>query len=140
MQTSQQNFPDTILFYDGVCNFCDGAVQFVLRHDRRQKFSFAPLQSPVSQQMLQAQGFEQIDMDTLVLWHRGKVFTRSAAVLEIADILGGLFSIAAVFRIVPTFLRDFLYRFFARNRYRWFGKKAECSIPTPSQRARFLAV
>lgn len=131
-------FPSTILFYDGVCHFCDGTVQFILRNDKKQKFRFCALQSELGKQILEKHGFTTDSMDTIVMLHQGTILTESTAVLTTLKILGGLFGLAYGFMVVPKFIRDAFYRLIARNRYRLFGKKEACRIPDASQKAQFL--
>lgn len=129
-----------ILLFDGVCNLCNASVQWVLKRDRKGIFKFAALQSETGQRLLQQFGFSQENFDTVVLVDGEKVFTRSDAPLEIARRLGGLWSLFFVFKIIPRFLRDAVYNWVARNRYRWFGRKEECMLPRPEWKNRFLDV
>lgn len=133
-----QEPPETIIFYDGVCNFCDSTVQFILRFDKKKKFHFCALQSEYGQQILKNHGFQQVEMDTIVMLYEGKVLTQSTAVLTTMKVLGGIFSLGYGFIIFPSFIRDWLYSLFARNRYRMFGKKDACRIPTATQRTQFI--
>jgi len=134
--------PATILF-DGVCNLCNGFVQFVIRHDARGHFRFAALQSEAAQALLDAHGQPLTpalaDPDSVVLLDRGRVYTHSAAVLRIAARLDGGWRWLALARVFPAFLRDAVYRWVARHRYRWFGRQDSCMLPTPELKARFLA-
>lgn len=130
--------PQTILFYDGLCNFCDGTVQFVLRHDHSRKFRFCSLQSTEAEQILKDHNFGPIELDTIVLLHRGCIFTKSTAILTTLKIIGGSFSIGYGFIVIPKPIRDLAYDFISRNRYRLFGKKEACRIPTPAQRSQFM--
>lgn len=132
--------PATILF-DGVCNLCNGFVQFVIRHDAAGYFRFAALQSAAGQALLAAHGQPNLasaDPDSVVLVEGGRVYTHSAAVLRIAGHLGGLWRVAAVGWLLPRAWRDGLYRYVARHRYRWFGRQESCWLPTPALRERFL--
>jgi predicted DCC family thiol-disulfide oxidoreductase YuxK len=132
--------PATILF-DGVCNLCNGFVQFVIRHDSRGHFRFAALQSEAARALLGARGHAlgpaTADPDSVVLIDHGRVYTHSDAVLRIAAQLDGWRWLAAG-RVLPRFLRDAAYRLVARHRYRWFGRQASCLLPTPELKARFL--
>lgn len=134
--------PATILF-DGVCNLCNGFVQFVIRHDAPGHFHFAALQSAAGQALLAAHGQQGLasgaaDPDSVVLVEGGRVYTHSAAVLRIAGHLGGMWRVAAVGWLLPRTWRDALYRYVARHRYRWFGRQESCLLPTPALRGRFL--
>ncbi len=127
-----------IVLFDGVCNLCNSTVQFVLRRDRRQRFLFAPLQSEKGRDLLQRHGLSPDFLDSFVLVEQGRVFTSSSAALRIARGLPGLWPLLYAFIAVPRFLRDAVYRWIARNRYRWFGRRDSCRIPTPEERSRFL--
>lgn len=127
----------SIVLFDGVCNFCNDTVNFIIRHDQARRFKFAPLQSEIGQELRSKYGIGE-DVDSIVLIEDGKAFTHSTAALLIAKGLGGVISISYAFIILPTFIRDFFYKTFASNRYRLFGKKEVCMIPTPEVRERFL--
>jgi predicted DCC family thiol-disulfide oxidoreductase YuxK len=134
--------PITILF-DGVCNLCNGFVQFVIRHDTAGRFRFAALQSAAGQALLAAAGRPELaataaDPDSVLVVEEGRVYTHSTAVLRIAGHLGGAWHAAAVGWLLPRAWRDALYRYVARHRYRWFGRQESCLLPTPALRARFL--
>ena len=129
-----------VLLFDGVCNLCSGFVQFVIKIDPKGKFRFASLQSEIGQKMLTAAGLSTSDLGTVVLIHSGNVFTHSDVALESARILGGPWSLFYAFSILPRFLRDGIYNWVARNRYRWFGKKDACMMPTPDIQQRFLDI
>ena len=126
----------TVLF-DGVCNFCNGAVNFIIRHDGEKKFKFAPLQSEIGQQMQAKYGIGE-DVDSIILVENDKAYTHSTAGLRVAKGLGSIWSLGYVFIIVPSFIRDFFYRLFAKYRYRLFGRTEACMLPTPDVRERFL--
>jgi len=134
--------PATILF-DGVCNLCNGFVQFVIRHDARGHFRFAALQSEAARALLDAHGQPLTptlaDPDSVVLVEKGRIYTHSAAVLRIAAGLGGGWRWLALGRVLPAFVRDAIYRWVARNRYRWFGRQDSCLLPTPELKSRFLS-
>lgn len=124
-----------IILFDGVCRFCDASVQFIIKRDRGQ-FHFASLQSDVGQQ-LRAQYHLQ-DVDSVVLIENGNAYTQSAAALHITKQLSGLWKLFYLAIVVPRPLRDAVYALVARNRYRLFGKKDVCSIPTAADRSRFI--
>ena len=126
-----------VVLFDGVCNFCNGAVNFIIRHDRGGKFKFAPLQSGIGQELKAKHGIGD-DVDSIVLVEDERAFTHSTAGLRIAKGLGGAWSLAYVFIIVPAFVRDFFYKVFAKYRYRMFGRTEACMLPTADVRARFL--
>lgn len=125
-----------IVFFDGVCGLCNAAVDLLLRHDRREAMLFAPLQGETAGRLLGTT--ENSEFDTFVVWEGGQKLERSDAALRLAHHLGGWWQFWLVFRVVPRPMRDLVYRFVARNRLRWFGKKESCRMPTPAERARFL--
>lgn len=128
----------SIVLFDGVCNFCNGAVNFIIKHDVAKRFTFAPLQS-ASGQELRAKFEIGDDIDSIILVEDDRAFLHSTAGLRIAKGLGGIWSLAYGFIIVPAFIRDYCYKLFAKNRYRLFGKKDVCMMPTPDIRERFLS-
>lgn len=127
-----------VILFDGVCNLCNSSVQFIIRHDPRARFRFAALQSGFGQQQLSLHDFSTEKLVSVVLLMHGRVYNKSRAALEIARRLSGLWPIIYVFIIVPPFIRNFIYDWISRNRYRWFGKRDECMIPTPELKARFI--
>jgi predicted DCC family thiol-disulfide oxidoreductase YuxK len=126
-----------VVLFDGECNLCHGAVQFIVRRDPRARFRFAALQSAAAARLLAAAGAGPIG-DTMALVQGGAVHVRSGAALRIARGLRFPWPLLAVFLIVPAPLRDLVYRFVARHRFRWFGRRELCWLPTPALRARFL--
>src|SRR5262245_49866018 len=126
-----------IVLFDGICNFCNGTVNFILSRDRGGYFKFAPLQSEIGGR-LRAQYEIDESVDSIVLIEDEIAYTYSDAALRIARSIGGVWAILYIFIIVPKPIRDFFYRLFARNRYRLFGKKDVCMVPTPEIRSRFL--
>jgi predicted DCC family thiol-disulfide oxidoreductase YuxK len=131
--------PQSIVLFDGVCNFCNGSVNFIIRRDSRIHFKFAPLQSAVGQKLLREHLPDEKEIDSIILIENGRVFTHSTAALKIAEKLDGAWRAFSIFLFVPRVARDFFYRLFARNRYRLFGKTDACMMPTPDVRARFLS-
>lgn len=127
-----------ILLFDGVCNLCNASVQWVLRHDRKGVFRFAALQSDAGEALLLRFGMPSADFDTVVMVAGDRVFTRSDAALEIVRRIGGAWSLLTVFKIVPRPLRNAVYDWVARHRYRWFGRTESCMIPRPEWANRFL--
>jgi predicted DCC family thiol-disulfide oxidoreductase YuxK len=131
----------SIVLFDGVCNLCNGSVLFIIDRDPRQRFQFAPLQSEFAVNLLASLGEEvpEPGADSLVLVEEGAVYQRSDAALRIARNLRGPWPALWAGSIVPRALRDRIYDYVARNRYRWFGRVESCRIPTPALRERFLA-
>jgi len=127
-----------IILFDGVCNFCNSAINFVLKQDKKGIFRFAPLQSEAGQRLLQEYNLSTEEFDSFVLIDNGKVYKKSAASLRVMNKLPWYWKEAQVLRIIPTAFRDAIYDFIASNRYKWFGKKEQCMIPTPETRSRFL--
>jgi predicted DCC family thiol-disulfide oxidoreductase YuxK len=127
-----------IIFFDGVCNLCEGSVQFILKIDQKKIFRFASLQSKSGQAMLAAQGLPADAFKSFVVQEGEKIFTRSTGALRVLKHVGGFWSIFYAFIIVPKFIRDGVYDLISRNRYKWFGEKTECWIPTPELQKRFL--
>lgn len=129
-----------VVLFDGVCNLCNGFVQFIIRNDPAGRFHFGALQSAGAQALLAGSPLDPAALDTVIYVRRGQVLTRSSAALHILRGLRSPWPLAAVFFIVPGPVRDAVYRWVARNRYRWFGKRESCMLPTPELRARFLEV
>jgi len=137
-----------VVLFDGVCNFCDASVNFIIEHDREGYFRFAPLQSEAGSKLALEHGLSSeiagkprddlIPIDSVILIEDTKAYTHSSAALRIVGQLGGPWSWLYGLIIVPSPVRDFFYRLFARYRYRMFGRKDECILPSPDVRARFL--
>jgi predicted DCC family thiol-disulfide oxidoreductase YuxK len=127
-----------IVLFDGVCNLCNGAVNFLIDIDHQQKLHFASLQSSLGQAILGQQGMNLDELDTFLYVRGEQVYTRSRAALEVLRTVGGLWQLGYVFMLVPGFIRDAVYKMVSRHRYRWFGKLEACRIPTPELKARFL--
>lgn len=127
-----------VLLFDGVCNLCNASVQWVLKRDKKGQFRFAALQSDTGRQLLEQIGFSNEKIETVVLIDGDRFFVRSDAVLEMAKRLGGIWSLAGIFRIIPRSIRDRVYIWVARNRYRWFGERAQCMLPRPEWKGRFI--
>jgi predicted DCC family thiol-disulfide oxidoreductase YuxK len=127
----------TILF-DGVCNFCNSSVNYVIAHDPGGYFKFAALQSEAGERLTREYGIDTSSVDSVVLVENGRSYVRSAAALRIARKLSGPAKLLYIFMIVPRPLRDLFYDAFAKRRYKFFGSRDECMLPTPEIRARFL--
>lgn len=127
-----------IVLFDGVCNLCNGAINFLIDHDKDNLLLFASLQSDFGQVVLKDYGMNINDFDTFAFLKDGKMFTRSQGALEVMNVLGGSWSSLYLFRFVPTFLRDGIYKIIAKNRYKLFGQRDACRMPTPELKAKFL--
>ncbi len=136
--SSKINDQSPILLFDGVCNLCNGFIQFIIKRDKEAVFRFASLQSSVGQTLLKDYHLPTDSVDTVVLIEDRKSYTRSTVPLRIAKRLGGLWSLLYVFILIPPPIRDFIYNWIAKNRYKWFGKEDQCMIPTPDLKKRFL--
>ena len=127
-----------IVLFDGVCNLCDSAVQFIIRHDKKNTFLFASLQSETGQKLLAKFNLPLDELNSFILVDTDKAYTRSTGALMVLKRLKGLWPLLYGFIIVPKFIRDGVYNWVGRNRYKWYGKKDACMIPTPELKARFL--
>ncbi len=127
----------TLVLFDGYCNLCNGAVQFILKRDKKEQFYFASLSWPIAGKLL-GDFPKYKDVDSILVYRKGKVFDKSSAALKIAAHLGALWPLMGLFWIVPKFIRDAVYDFIARNRYKWFGKKDTCMMPEKDVSYRFL--
>lgn len=125
-----------IVYFDGECNVCNGFVDFLLRHDRRHVYRFTTLQGTTAAERLPPEW--RSSLSTMVLEKDGEYSTESTGALKTLAGLGGVYSLAILFLIVPRFARDFVYRWISRNRFRWFGRRDQCRIPTPAERDLFL--
>ena len=127
-----------IILFDGVCNFCNNAINFVIKKDKKRIFRYAALQSDAGQQLLKQYQLSTTDLDSFVLIYHAKSYKKTSAALQVAQILGGVWKLTGIFKIFPPAIRDVAYNIIANNRYRWFGKKESCMIPTPEVRSLFL--
>ena len=135
---SLDSLTSPVILFDGVCNLCNSSVQFVIARDAKGLFCFAPLQGNYAQQQLKNSGGANFDQSSVVLVAGGRIFNRSEAVLRIARQLPWPWPLLYGFMVVPRVLRDGVYNLLARNRYRLFGKREQCMIPTPELKARFI--
>lgn len=127
-----------IVLFDGVCNFCNGAVNWVIERDPADYFKFAALQSTAGETLTARFGIDRLETDSVILVENDKVYTYSTAALRIARKLDGIWSWTYIFIAIPKPVRDILYKVFAKYRYRLFGKREQCMLPTPELRSRFL--
>jgi len=128
-----------IILFDGVCNFCNSTINFLIDRDKKGVFKFAALQSEPGREILKKHNITTLtDFDSVILEKDGKLYQKSDAALEIARSMNGLWKLLYGFKIIPKFIRDFVYDLVAKNRYRLMGKMDACRLPTPELRARFL--
>ena len=127
-----------VILFDGICNFCNAGVNFIIRQDKKKVFRFAALQSVAGQKILQQFNLPKEGFDSFVLVDNGKVYQKSTAGLRVYDKLPWYWKWTQLAWIAPRFLRDAVYDFIAKNRYKWFGKKEECMVPTADVKSRFL--
>jgi len=127
-----------IIFFDGVCNLCNGAVRFIIKRDKNQYFRFASLQSDTAKSVLPKFGINPDSLESIIVYENDVVYRQSNAILRIAKNLSGPWSLLTLGWLVPKPLRDWIYNFVAKNRYQWFGRKDECMVPTPELSSRFL--
>ncbi|GAB3657836.1 thiol-disulfide oxidoreductase DCC family protein [Echinicola sediminis] len=128
-----------IVLFDGVCNLCNKAVDFIIQRDSNNHFKLASLQDEVSKKLLKEKKLNEDYLDSIILLKDNKVYYKSRAALEIAKKLQGLWPLLYAFIIVPPFLRDPIYDWIAKNRYKWFGKRETCRFPTEEDKKKFLS-
>jgi predicted DCC family thiol-disulfide oxidoreductase YuxK len=129
---------NNVVIFDGICNLCSWGVKFIIRRDFRNKFLFAPIQSKIGSRLLLNHGIQTENIESFLLIKDGKQYTKSDAVLEIVSEFRPGWKFFLIFRCIPKSMRDFAYGVIAKNRYRWFGKKDQCMIPSPEMQVRFL--
>lgn len=134
----EQDSVHPVILFDGVCNLCNGVVQFVIKHDPNHIFRFASLQSEYGKNIMRRFGLPVDELNSFILLENEKIYSRSTAALRIVKKLNGLWPGLYGFIIVPPFIRNAVYNWVARNRYKWFGKKEACWIPTPELKSLFL--
>lgn len=128
-----------IILFDGVCNLCDSSIQFIIKHDKKDIFRFVALQSEIGLEIINHFGIDTSKIDSILLYEPGKAYYYKAqAALKIAKELGGIYTAISWFSILPNFLTNTVYDYIAKNRYKWYGKKEACMIPTPELKAKFL--
>lgn len=128
----------SVILFDGVCNLCNSTIQFIIKKDTKQQFKFASLQSDAARDILLQKSMKNLNLKSIVYISNNKVYLKSSAVLEILWNIGGLYRLSTIFWIIPKPLRDLVYDFIAKNRYKWYGKKESCMIPSPELKNRFL--
>ena len=139
MEISELPKDKKIILFDGICNLCDSSVQFVIRHDKKDIFRFVPLQSELGQQIINHIGISPSKIDSTILYEPGKAYYyKSDAAFKILKEIRGIHTLLLGFSILPKSLLDYIYDYVAKNRYKWFGKKESCMIPTPELQSKFL--
>jgi len=132
------NSEKKIILFDGVCNLCNGSVVFIIKRDKKDVFRFAALQSEIGQELISKLNIDTSKTDSIILVTNDSYTSKSTAALKIARELSGGYPLLYVLMIIPAFIRNFVYDIIAKNRYKWFGKKESCMIPTPELKAKFL--
>ena len=128
-----------IILFDGVCNLCDSTVQYIIKRDKKDIFRFATLQGEIGQKFISERNIDTTQTDSIILIEPNVAYyTKSAAALKIGRSFGGIWQALWIFEQLPAFLRNGVYDFIAKNRYKWYGKKDACMIPTPELKAKFL--
>jgi len=142
MTNTNFNIPEgkKVILFDGVCNLCNDSVIKVIKNDQKNVFLFAPLQSEIGEKILKETGIDTSKIDSIILYDpSGAYYIKSSAALRVMNEFSGLWKLTQIFRILPAAFNNIFYDFVARNRYKWFGKKDSCMIPTPELKAKFLA-
>ena len=129
-----------IIIFDGICNFCNGAINFIIRHDPQARFSFTPMQTELAQTLIKKYSITNVGVDTFLLIKGDKCYIWTDAALEITKDLSGYWYLFNLMKIIPRPFRDFLYKLFARNRYKLFGKRSVCMTPTEEVKCRFVGI
>lgn len=128
-----------LILFDGVCNLCNTSVQYVIKHDKKNRFMFTALQSETGKKIIDHFNVDTNKVDSIILYTPGKgIVSKSTAALKVASKLGFPTNMLSVFLIVPAFIRNWVYNIVAKNRYKWYGKKDACMVPTPELKSKFL--
>ena len=128
----------SVILFDGVCNLCNSSINFIIKNDKKKYFLFASLQSDAAKGILLQHNSKNNSMNSIILIENGIVYEKSSAILKIATHLPNGYQILSIFIIIPTIIRDSIYMFISKNRYKWFGKKDSCIIPSKEIEDRFL--
>ena len=128
----------SIILFDGVCNLCNSSINFVIKRDKNDAFKFATLQEEVGQLLLKRYSIDSLDTDSIILIENGKAYVKSTAALRVARKLSSAWPLMYGFMIIPAFIRNWVYDYIAKNRYKWYGKQDSCMIPTPALKSKFL--
>ncbi len=127
-----------IILFDGVCNLCNDAITFVIKRDPHDHFRYAPLQGETGAHFIKKYNIDTTKVDSIILIDQDNVYIKATAALKIACHLSGAYPLMRIFFIIPSFVRNWAYDYIAKNRYKWYGKKEACMIPTPELKAKFL--
>lgn len=128
-----------VVLFDGVCNLCNSAVQWIIKHDPNAKVKFASLQSDKGKELIKRSSVSIGEMKSMVLIEKNKIYVKSTAVLKVCKYLKGIWKLGIMLLIIPRPIRDLVYEWIAKNRYKWFGKRNDCMIPTKQLKDRFLS-
>ncbi|MDM5299297.1 thiol-disulfide oxidoreductase DCC family protein [Bacillus pumilus] len=131
--------PPHLILFDGVCNVCSGAVQFVIKRDPNERMMFASLQSDMGQRILQEHGLPLDEFNSFIYIEDGTLYMKSTGILKAARHLKGIYRWSYLLLVIPRPLRDWVYQLIAKNRYKWFGQRTSCMMPTPNIKKRFLS-
>ena len=133
-----EQIDNEVILFDGVCNLCSSTVQLIIKHDKKNIFKFASLQSLTGQSLLAKFNLSQTNFNSFILYKNKKIFTKSTGALMVAKQLSGAWSLLYCLIVIPAFIRNPFYNYVAANRYKWFGKKEACWLPSPNLRSKFL--
>lgn len=137
---SSNKQPDTaIVIFDGICNFCNSSIHFIIKHDHKNYFKFATLQSEKAKDLVSNFNIDLSKNNSILLIEKNKIYYKSTAALRIAKKLNNVYSLLYIFIIVPVFIRNAIYDYVAKNRYKWFGKKEACMLPSAEIRSKFIS-
>lgn len=128
-----------VVLFDGVCNLCNSAVQWIIKHDPNAKVKFASLQSDKGKELIKRSSVSIGEMKSMVLIEKNKIYVKSTAVLKVCKYLKGIWKLGIMLLIIPRPIRDLVYEWIAKNRYKWFGKRNDCMMPTKQLKDRFLS-
>ena len=135
----EMNENNKIILFDGVCNLCNSSVQYVIKRDKSNAYRFAALQSEIGKKLVEERGIDTSQIDSIILIEPGVAYyTKSTAALKIAQSFGGVWQLTSVFEWIPEKIRDWVYDYIAKNRYKWYGNKDAYMIPTPELKSKFL--
>ena len=127
-----------IILFDGVCNLCNTSVTYVIKRDKKDQFRFAALQEEPGLSLIKKYQINPAETDSIILIENERAYTKSTAALRVARSLGGLYPLTYIFMIIPRVIRNWVYDYIAKNRYKWYGQKESCMIPTPELKSKFL--